>query len=87
MTDTDTGALLATWRRAVAEPEGRTRDELLEALRANAVLVDDLTGQRWLVMRAARTAGASWEQLGSALGMSRQSAWEFLKRRLADGAR
>ena len=27
-------------------------------------------------VRAARTAGASWQQIGDALGISRQSAWE-----------
>jgi uncharacterized NAD(P)/FAD-binding protein YdhS len=27
-------------------------------------------------VRAARAAGASWQQIGDALGMTRQSAWE-----------
>ena len=27
-------------------------------------------------VRAARTAGASWQQIGDALGISRQSAWQ-----------
>lgn len=27
-------------------------------------------------VRAARAAGASWQQIGDALGVSRQSAWE-----------
>ncbi len=28
-------------------------------------------------VRAARAAGASWQQIGDALGVSRQSAWEI----------
>ena len=31
-------------------------------------------------VEAARQAGASWEQIGDALGMSRQSAWEYYSR-------
>jgi Homeodomain-like domain len=74
---------LARWQ-AVTGRARRSRDELLDALRANANLVTSLTDQRWLVMRRARQAGASWEQIGTALGVSRQSAWEFLRRKLAE---
>lgn len=56
----------------------------LDALRANAELVDALTSQRWIAMKAAREQGASWEQIGQALGVSRQSAWEFLRRKLVE---
>ena len=56
----------------------------LDALRANAALVDQLTSQRWVAMKIARDEGASWEQIGQALGVSRQSAWEFLRRKLAE---
>jgi len=31
---------------------------------------------RQLTVRSARTAGASWSQIGAALGTSKQSAWE-----------
>lgn len=72
---------LARWESALAD-SGLGRDELLEALRANADLVAALTQERWLVMQRARQAGASWEQIGDVLGVSRQSAWEFLKRKL-----
>jgi hypothetical protein len=40
----------------------KTTDRLLEKLRADGVA-------------AARAQGASWEQIGKALGVSRQAAW------------
>jgi hypothetical protein len=61
---------------------GLGREAALDALSANASLVERLSTERWLVMRAARDAGASWDQIGTALGTSRQSAWEFLRRKL-----
>jgi hypothetical protein len=74
---------LARWQVATGRAR-HDKDELLDALRANANLVTSLTDQRWLVMHRARQAGASWEQIGTALGISRQSAWEFLRRKLAE---
>ena len=58
----------------------------LDALRANAELVSRLTAERWVAMQAARGQGASWEQIGQALGVSRQSAWEFVQRKAAEHA-
>lgn len=76
----DTDGALAV-RHAIAQlPEVSA----LDALRANAALVDQLTTQRWVAMKIARDEGASWEQIGQALGVSRQSAWEFLRRKLAE---
>jgi hypothetical protein len=40
----------------------------LEALRANAKAVELLTGRRWYVMKSAREGGATWAQIGEALG-------------------
>ena len=84
-------ALLLRWRTAVDSDEhaagsgkGISREAALDALSANAALVARLNSERWLVMRAARDAGASWDQIGAALGTSRQSAWEFLRRKLDD---
>jgi hypothetical protein len=57
--------------------------DVLDALRANAHLVSVLAAQRWIAMKAAREQGASLEQIGQALGISRQSAWEFLRRKIA----
>lgn len=33
---------------------------------------------------AARAAGATWEQVGNALGVSRQSAWEYFTARIRE---
>jgi hypothetical protein len=55
----------------------------LEALRANADLVEMLTVQRFIAMRAAREEGASLARVGEALGVSRQAAWEFMQRKIA----
>jgi hypothetical protein len=46
----------------------------VEALEANRRLVELLVGRRWFVMLAAREAGASWEEIGAALGVSREEA-------------
>ncbi len=59
----------------------------LDGLRANAALVNVLSVQRWIAMKAAREQGASLEQIGKALGVSRQSAWEFFQRKIAEQQR
>ncbi|MEQ4566464.1 helix-turn-helix domain-containing protein [Paenarthrobacter sp. CAP02] len=53
----------------------------LEALRVNARAVDRLTAKRWYVMKAAREAGATWSQIGQALGVTRQAAYDFYRRK------
>ena len=45
----------------------------LRVLAASEVEIDRIRRDR---VRAARAAGASWQQIGDALGISRQSAWE-----------
>jgi hypothetical protein len=52
----------------------------IEALRALSRVDSDLEILRRGRVEAARRAGASWEQIGEALGMSRQSAWEYYNR-------
>jgi hypothetical protein len=49
----------------------------LDALRALARTEAELDELRRKQVAAARGAGATWEQVGEALGMSRQSAWEY----------
>lgn len=49
--------------------------------------MDLLTGRRWSVIEQAREDGVSWEQIGEALGMSRQAAWTWYRRKLTDQER
>lgn len=48
----------------------------LELLALSEVLVRKAGYGRQLTVRSARAAGASWAQIGQALGVSKQSAWE-----------
>jgi hypothetical protein len=54
----------------------------LEALRASRRVLELLTGARWHMMRQAREEGSSWSQVGEALGMSKQAAYDFYRRKL-----
>ena len=56
----------------------------LDALAANRDLVNLLIGRRWSVMRDAREAGASWSAIGAALGMSKQGAQDWYRRKIAE---
>jgi hypothetical protein len=71
-------------RQAVQQKLGELPDvTALDALRANAQLVDLLVGRRWYVMQAAREEGATWDEIGNALGMTRQGAHDLYQRRIA----
>ena len=63
----------------------------LEALRELARSEPEMDRLRREKVIAARAAGATWEQVGNALGVSRQSAWEYFTARiradLSDNAR
>lgn len=48
--------------------------DALRVLTRTEVELDELRRQQ---VAAARAAGATWEQVGDALGVSRQSAWEY----------
>ncbi|WP_055492899.1 hypothetical protein [Streptomyces sp. TP-A0356] len=52
------------------------RGELLELLALSEVVARKAAYGRQLTVRAARAAGASWAQIGAALGTSRQAACE-----------
>jgi|tagenome__1003787_1003787.scaffolds.fasta_scaffold20287380_2 hypothetical protein len=54
----------------------------LDALRASRRVVELLTGARWHMMRQAREEGASWNDIGQALGMTRQAAHDFYRRKI-----
>ena len=53
-----------------------SRDEALEMLALSEVVIRKAGYGRQAMVRAARGAGASWTQIGTALGSSKQAAWE-----------
>lgn len=55
--------------------------EPLEALRELTRSETELDELRRKHVAAARKRGATWEEIGDALGMSRQSAWEYFAKR------
>ena len=57
-------------------PPPLSRDEALEMLALSEVVIRKAGYGRQAMVRAARGAGASWTQIGSALGSSKQAAWE-----------
>jgi len=58
--------------------------EPLDALRELARSELELDELRRRQVVEARHAGATWEDIGDALGMSRQSAWEYFAKRAGD---
>jgi hypothetical protein len=66
-------------------PEERLeRSEALEMLALGELIARKAGYGRQLGVRAARAAGASWAQIGAALGTSKQSAWEAHARWIDD---
>jgi hypothetical protein len=67
-------------RDAIAPPGSGagelSREETLEMLALGEVLARKAGYGRQLGVRSARAAGASWSQIGAALGTTKQSAWE-----------
>ena len=59
-----------------AGPSPLRRDEALELVALGEVIARKAAGGRQLTVRSARRAGASWSQIGAALGTSKQAAWE-----------
>ena len=64
-----------------------SRDEALEMLALSEVVIRKAGYGRQAMVRAARGAGASWTQIGSALGSSKQAAWEAHQRWVEDQTR
>jgi hypothetical protein len=64
-----------------------TRDEALEMLALSEVVIRKAGYGRQPMVRAARAAGASWTQIGAALGSSKQAAWEGHNRWIEEQAR
>jgi hypothetical protein len=59
-----------------SDAEALGKAETLELLALSEVVARKAAYGRQLTVRAAREAGASWTQIGAALGMSKQAAWE-----------
>jgi hypothetical protein len=59
-----------------ADEPSLTREEALEMLALGEVLARKAGYGRQLGVRTARAVGASWTQIGAALGTTKQSAWE-----------
>jgi hypothetical protein len=68
------------------QAESLSRDEALELLALGEVIVRKAGYGRQLAVRTARATGASWSQIGAALGTSKQSAWETHARWIEDQA-
>jgi hypothetical protein len=72
-----------------AGPAGRSLDvgDHLELLALAEVITRKAGYGRQSTVRAARAAGASWSQIGRAMGSTKQSAWEAHNRWIDEQAR
>jgi hypothetical protein len=61
-----------------------SQQEALELLALSEVIVRKAAYGRQLTVRAARAAGASWAQIGVAMGTTKQAAWDGHQRWLED---
>jgi hypothetical protein len=64
-----------------------SRHEALEMLALSEVVIRKSGYGRQAMVRSARGAGASWTQIGLALGSSKQAAWEAHNRWIDEQAR
>jgi hypothetical protein len=71
-----TRELLASGPADDGVPSALGKHEALELLALGEVITRKAAYGRQLTVRSARAAGASWSQIGAALGTSKQSAWE-----------
>src|SRR5687768_5599277 len=75
---------------AMAQDAGNpalSREETLELLALSEVVIRKAGYGRQAMVRSARGSGASWTQIGAALGTSKQAAWETHNRWIEDQAR
>jgi hypothetical protein len=61
-----------------------SQHEALELLALSEVIARKATYGRQLTVRSARAAGASWSQIGAAMGTTKQAAWESHNRWIDD---
>lgn len=67
-------------------PPPLSKEEALEMLALGELIARKAGYGRQIGVRSARQAGASWTQIGAALGTTKQSAWEAHARWLAEQA-
>jgi hypothetical protein len=72
--------------RMADSPRPLVREEALELLALSEVIARKAVNGRQLTVRSARAAGASWSQIGAALGISKQAAWEAHRQWIEDQA-
>jgi hypothetical protein len=68
------------------DAEPLSREEALELLALGELIARKAGYGRQLAVRTARATGASWTQIGAALGTSKQAAWETHTRWLEEQA-
>jgi hypothetical protein len=74
----------------MAEDDGvraLSQEETLELIALSEVVIRKAGYGRQAMVRSARGAGASWTQIGAALGSSKQAAWEAHNRWIEEQAR
>jgi hypothetical protein len=64
-----------------------SREEALELLALSEVVIRKAGYGRQAMVRSARAAGASWTQIGAAIGTTKQAVWEAHNRWIDDQAR
>ncbi len=70
--------------REALDEAGLTVEESLQLLALGELIIRKAGYGRQLSVRSARSRGASWAQIGAALSMTRQSAWEAHTRWIND---
>src|SRR5688572_17540644 len=73
--------LAETWAKATADPDP------LAALDASVALSRRINGWQGTLVAEAMRGGATWEQVGEALGISRQAAWARFRTTVGDEGR
>jgi hypothetical protein len=76
MRDLLTSAAADPADESIPGPAALSRAEALELLALSELIARKAAYGRQLTVRSARAAGASWSQIGAALGTTKQSAWE-----------
>jgi hypothetical protein len=67
-------------------PPPLAREEALELLALGELIARKAAYGRQLAVRSARASGASWSQIGTALGISKQAAWDAHSQWIEDQA-